>query len=87
MMNRMVRMFRRPSCGTAAGGALRPSSPKLLPPRSTCMTVLLTRKASARACRVGTTHMAKWTADPFQGEYIHETPYPVRKKDRVPEGW
>ena len=27
------------------------------------MTLWLTRKALARACRVGTTHMAKWTAD------------------------
>ena len=33
--------------------ALRPSSPNLLPPSLTSMTVSLTRKASARACRVG----------------------------------
>ena len=45
--------------------ALRPSSPKLLWSRQTRVMVLLTRRASARACRVGTTHMAKWTADPL----------------------
>ena len=43
--------------------ALRPSSPKLFFIRLTRLTVLLTRKASARACRVGTTHMTKWIAD------------------------
>ena len=49
-----------PHCGARA---LRPSSPKLLPPRRTSVTLLLTRRASARACRIGTMHMAKWAAD------------------------
>ena len=53
---------RGPHCGARA---LRPSSPNLLPHRLTFVTLLLTRIASARACRVGTTHMAKWTADPW----------------------
>ena len=66
MMNRMVRMFRRPGRGPrCAARALRPSSPKMFLPRSTFVTLWLTRKASARACRVGTTHIAKWTADPW----------------------
>ena len=61
MMNRMFRWTSRgPRCGARA---LRPSSPNLLPRRSTFVTVLLIRRASARACRVGMTHMAKWTAD------------------------
>ena len=51
-----------PRCGARA---LRPSSPNSLEPRLTFVTLLLTRKESARACRVGTTHMAKWTADPW----------------------
>ena len=42
--------------------ALRPSSPKKLKVRSTLVTLLLTRKALARACRAGTTHTAEWTA-------------------------
>ena len=140
-----------PSRGPHRGArALRPSSPNLFQRRSTCVTVLLTRMASARACRVGTTHMAKWTAAaalcivsssaclaqtctrnmprlslvpshvrsschhaahpllnifvcwfastlvqqfipksltaiPFEREYIHETSYPIWKKDVVPE--
>ena len=62
----LVRMFRRPSRGIRCGArALRPSSPKLFSLRSTCVTLWLTRRASARACTVGTTHMAKWTADPW----------------------
>ena len=39
-----------------SGRALRPSSPKLLPPSQTVAMALLTRKASARACRVGRSH-------------------------------
>ena len=59
----LVRMFRRPSRGIRCGArAFKPSSPNLLKARSTCVTLSLTRRASARACRVGTTHMAEWTA-------------------------
>jgi len=50
-------------CRTAVvARALRPSSPNSLSARLTFVMVLLTRMASARACRVRTTHMAKWTA-------------------------
>ena len=56
----MVRMFLQPSLGPRCGArAFRPSSPKLFKLRSTSVTLLLTRRASARACRVGTAHMAK----------------------------
>ena len=50
-----------PHCGARA---LTPSSPKLfMLSRWTSVMVRLTRRASARACRIGTRHMAKWTAD------------------------
>ena len=41
------------SCEARGGRAFTPSSPKLLPSRSTSLTVWLICKASARACRVG----------------------------------
>ena len=44
-------------CG---GRALRPSSPKWLLLRSTVVTVLLIRKASAKACSVGTRQWPSW---------------------------
>ena len=56
----LLRFIAPPSHGPQA---LRPSSPNLLPRRLIFVTLLLTRKASARACRVGTRHMANWTAD------------------------
>ena len=60
----MVRMFRRSSRSPhCSARALRPSSPKLFLPRLTRVMALLTRKASARACRVGMMHMAKCTGD------------------------
>lgn len=64
MARRSCRPSRGPHCSARA---LRPSSPKLLPNRSTCVTLLLTRKEAARACRVR--QMAKWPADlwAFQG--------------------
>ena len=50
-----------PSRGPRSGArALRPSSLILFFSRSTFVTVLLTRKASARACRVGTRQRPTW---------------------------
>ena len=52
--------FRRLSRGRCGGRALRPLSPKWFLLRWTVVTVLLTRKTSAKACKVGTRQWPSW---------------------------
>ena len=70
-----------PRCGARA---LRPSSPNLLPLRLTFVTVQLICKASARACRIGTRHMAKWAADSWAFHCICSV---MRCQLAVPHVW